>query len=206
MARLSPLKWLARIAELTPQHAKRAEAILDTIPHISNVYSPDAIADAFSPHSTLTTLTPREFKSLAFNLPDDQAQPYVDHYADLIRKGDWVEPPPRLFLDHYVDRMRSRPFEGFSEVPFLDLMLDPASPKVRGQVIGHEGRHRNRVIEQLYSPEEETLVRIRPSVPDFIYGENPGDYSVFTKGRPKFSKGGLNQCHMMGSPSKPNGR
>ena len=204
MAKLSPLTWLARIAELAPQHSKRAEAILDTLPRTSEIYSPGAVAQALSSGDTLTSLSPREFKYLALNLPEDQAAPYVQHYANLLRAGDWVEPPPRLFMEHYLDRMRQRPFDGFEDVPYLDLKLDPTSPR-RGQTIGHEGRHRFRTIDILYGPEEESLVRIRPSVPRFIYSQNPGSsLYVDTLKKNRFAKGGLNQCRTTGSHSKPN--
>lgn len=203
MPRLSPLNWIKKLVELAPEHASRATRIMDELPHTSQLYSPRAVAEALNTSPELTTLNPREFKHLALNLPEDQAAPYVEHYAELLRKGDWVEPAPDLFLEHYLEKQRSRPFEGFSDVPFLDLKLD----QNRGQAIGHEGRHRFRAIDELYGPDEESLVRIRPQIPRFIYSQNPGSIGyVDTLKKRRFAKGGLNQCRTMGSHSKPNGR
>lgn len=195
---LSPLKWIKEAILRAPDQAQRITRVFEELPHVPQTYSPEAVAFATrtTPENELFTLTPGEFRSLAHNLPRDQALPYVNHYQNLISSGDWVDPPPGIFMDHYLERMRKRPFEGFDDLPFLQFRLDPEVPSV-GQVTGHEGRHRNLTLEQLFGPDKEWLVRAIPEynrrdrLPITLYGEDLFSPAIDLSKKRRYASGGI---------------
>lgn len=192
------MAWIDQLLKLAAQKARAIE-LYEKLPHVSEAFSPKAVAyalDETGPNQ-LTALRPSEFKQLAYPLSQEQAAPYVSHYADLLKNRAWSEPPEGLFMEHYLEGVRKEPFEGFSSVPYLRYLQDPTSP-ARGQVTGHEGRHRFLTLDSLFGPDLEWPVRFQgselPKRPYFVYPESGIGSSVDLSSKPRFAQGGLNQC------------
>lgn len=192
---LATLSWIDKARSLVSgaDSIQRISRLYDKQPLIARSYSPEAVSRAieYSQPKQVALLHPGEFKALAFPLDSKMAAPYVKHYKDLLKQQKWVEPDEGLFMDHYLDRMREKPFEGFSDVPFLQYKQDPTS-ELRGQVYGHEGRHRMITLDQLY-PGEKFPVRFQgdlPNRPRFVYPEAPGGVSIDLSGSDRYASGG----------------
>jgi len=192
--------WIDKLLSLTrqtPEHLTRASGLYEELPHIAKAYSPSSVAQAleYAPPGQIMAMRPDQYRSLAQYLPKEQSDPYVAHYAKLLRDREWSEPPPNLFMEHYLNTVRNRPFEGFSDIPFLQYMQDPMS-KIRGQITGHEGRHRNLAIEDVFGPDLEWPVRFSrdplPKSPMLVYPEGPGSSRDLSRNK-RFAQGGLAQ-------------
>lgn len=195
------MSWIDKLRQLTEAaHRSRAEELYERLPHISEVYSPKAVADAveWTPSRDIVAMRPKEFRDLSEYLPREQADPYVAHYRDLVKNKRWVEPQPNLFMEHYLDTVRNRPFEGFSSIPFLQYKQDPTSA-IRGQIMGHEGRHRFLTIEDLFGPDLDWPVRISnthdslPKHPMMVYPQGGMRPAIDLSRKPRFAQGGLVQ-------------
>ena len=199
MPTLPKLEWLAKAVSILGDSAQGGERLknLSQLPKVEKYFSPLAAVNAIrrSDPGQVIALTPEEFLYLAAPLQKSQAQPYINHYKDLISKGDWVDPPPGLFMDHYLESARNRPFEGFSDIPFLEYMQDP-SLATRGQIQGHEGRHRMNVVQEL-DPGIRIPVRISttrdtlPEKPRRVYPETGSGDSLDLTKLPRFADGGI---------------
>ena len=199
MPTLPKLEWLAKAVSILGDSAQGGERLknLSQLPKVEKYFSPLAAVNAIrrSDPGQVIALTPEEFLYLAAPLQKSQAQPYINHYKDLISKGDWVDPLPGLFMDHYLEFARNRPFEGFSDIPFLEYMQDP-SLATRGQIRGHEGRHRMNVVQEL-DPGIRIPVRISttrdtlPEKPRLVYPETGSGDSLDLTKLPRFADGGI---------------
>ena len=193
------MPWVDKLLSLTNQ-PKRAAQLYEELPHVAKAYSPQSVANAleYAPEGQILGMRPQQYRNLAAYLSKEQADPYVAHYADLLKNRAWVEPPKGLFMEHYLDTVRDQPFEGFSSVPFLQYMQDPTS-KIRGQITGHEGRHRNLAVEDVFGPDLEWPVRFSnikdplPKSPLLIYPEGGIGSSHDLSRNKRFAQGGLNQ-------------
>ena len=139
---------------------ERIEKIAKELPIVPSVYSPEALAEraVFAKPNELIAMPPERFLRLAEPIEGEylkQAGPYVEHYKDLIKSGQWVEPQSGLFNKNYLEKQREKPFKGFSDIPYLLAKM--------GQVIGHEGRHRNMAIADLFGSSEPSIVDVRGS-------------------------------------------
>ncbi len=183
---------------------ERLYSMTQDMPHMTEIFSPDAAAELLvrHPEGFVKPLTPGEFRSLAAPLPRDQVEPYIEHYKDLLTQQRWVEPPPGLFQDRYLNQMREKGFEGFEDVPRLWYHpAFPDEPNLSGRITGHEGRHRAYAIEDLYGPDVEMPVGFynpgnTDRVPYFMYPETPDPQDLLYKRsiempRRKYAKGGL---------------
>lgn len=183
---------------------ERLYSMIQDMPHMAEIFSPDAAAELLvrHPDGFVKPLTPGEFRSLATPLPRDQVEPYIEHYKDLLTQQRWVEPPPGLFRDRYLNQMREKGFEGFEDVPRLWYHpAFPDEPNLSGRITGHEGRHRAYAIEDLYGPDVEMPVGFynqgnTDRVPYFMYPETPDPQDLMYKRsiempRRKYANGGL---------------
>ena len=195
------MAWIdTLLRSLSPHNIERAARMYDELPHVQKAYSPRAVANAFewAPLNDIVAMRPRDFRNLSEYLPDEQAAPYVKHYKDLLEQKRWVEPEPGAFMEHYLETVRNQPFEGFSGVPFLQYKQDPTS-KIRGQIMGHEGRHRFRAIEDLFGPDLDWPVRISdthdrlPKSPLMVYPQGGMLPAIDLSRKPRYARGGLVQ-------------
>lgn len=192
---------------------ERIERIAQELPVVPEIFSPQAVAEkaVFAPPNSLVGMSPREFLKTAWPLDTESARPYIEHYKDLIREGKFVDPQPGLFNGRYVEAQRAKEFKGFEDVPFLRYrqMYDDR-PLLSQQAVGHEGRHRNMVISELFGPDTPSLVHMVPGYNqrnlDFISTIYPETESVSDlmyrspielDRRRRYAKGGLAQ-HLEG--------
>lgn len=196
------MAWIDKLLSLVSSpNVGRAGKLYEELPHTQKAYSPQAVANIleWAPQNDIVGLRPREFRELSEYLSREQADPYVAHYKNLLEQRKWVEPPPDLFMEHYLETVRNQPFEGFSSVPFLQYKQDPTSP-IRGQIMGHEGRHRFLTLEDLYGPDLDWPVRISnthdrlPKHPMMVYPQHGLTPSLDLSRKPRFAQGGL--CQM----------
>lgn len=133
-----------------PWYISRGEAILKDNPAVSEVYSPEALAymTTYARPDAIEAMLPRTFHSLAFPLDEQASRDYINHYKDLIRAGEWVEPKAGLFNQWYLDKMASQPYRGFSSIPQLTARTSPNS--MIPYIAEHEGRHRNYALQEIY--------------------------------------------------------
>lgn len=156
-------KWLntARPYVNSEENIARLEQLVRELPHTAEMYAPRALGYALNDPSTqVRGLTPQQFLDLAYPLDTSDAftQSTLAHYRDLTRSGTWQEPTPGIFQERYLEKQRSQPFDGFSDVPFLLMQEGPMSWLTKG----HEGRHRMNVSKELYGSDTPSVVRIRP--------------------------------------------
>lgn len=183
---------------------ERLYSMTQDMPHMAEIFSPDAAAELLvrHPEGFVKPLTPSEFRGLASPLPRDQVEPYIEHYKDLLTQREWVEPPPGLFQERHLQRMREQPFQGFDDVPRLWYQpAFPDDPNLSGRITGHEGRHRAYAIEDLYGPDIEMPVGFynpgdTDRVPFFMYPETRDPQDLIYKRtmempRRKYAEGGL---------------
>lgn len=200
--------WLDKAIALTRRHEgqiPRLERLHQEFPMMADVYSPKAVSDMVlrSPEGSIMGLTPRRFLDIAAPLDRAVADPYVQHYKELLQNRGWVDPQdPNLYTDWYLNKARQTPFEGFDDVPLLiykDLYKD--SPGLAGIISGHEGRHRSHVISDLFGPGTPMPVQLMgdrvPRRPYSVYPEvhDPSRLQYYVprdwSGLNRFRHGGL---------------
>ena len=145
--------------------AERIERIAKELPVVPRIYSPKAVAEkvAFAEPNSLVGMTPRQFEQVAYPLDVDAVRPYIEHYKDLLRVDQFVEPAPGLFTERGLKSMREDGFKGFADIPYLQYrQMHDDAPLLAQRVTGHEGRHRNKAIEELFGPDEPSLVHMMP--------------------------------------------
>lgn len=185
-------KWLNDLHQGLPTDLdkERSIALIKDMPHMAEVYRPQAVARALIGTEQLRGVTPAEFLQLAYPLDyTDDVLDTVEHYKDLVRTGTWQEPRAGLFKDWYLAERRNTPYEGFSDVPFLTMREEPFSWKT----VGHEGRHRMNVLGDLYGMQEPTLTRIKDvtrKYPSIVESEK-GGYGLDLSRTKRYAKGGL---------------
>lgn len=147
--------------------AERIERIAKELPVVPRAFSPRAVAEkaVFAEPNELVGMTPREFLQTAWPLDVEQVRPYIEHYKDLVREDRFVEPPSGLFTERGLQRMREKGFQGYEDIPFLQYrqMYDDR-PLMAQRAVGHEGRHRNVALSELFGPDEPSLVHMIPGV------------------------------------------
>lgn len=151
--------------------AERIERIAKELPITPRIYSPQAVAEkaTFAEPNSLVGMSPRQFEQVAYPLDVEAVRPYIEHYKDLIRADEFVEPAAGLFTPRGLESMREKGFRGFSDVPFLQYrQMHDDAPLLAQRVTGHEGRHRNKAIEELFGPDEPSLVHMLPG-----YNQSP---------------------------------
>lgn len=171
-------KWLDEAIEFARNRrlydageAERIERIAKELPITPRIYSPQAVAEkaTFAEPNSLVGMTPRQFEQVAYPLDVDAVRPYIEHYKDLIRADEFVEPAPGLFTPRGLEAMREKGFKGFSDIPFLRYrQMHDDAPLLAQRVTGHEGRHRNKAIEELFGPDEPSLAHMIPG-----YNQSP---------------------------------
>lgn len=147
--------------------AERIERIAKELPVVPRVFSPQAVAEkaVFADPNSLVGMTPRQFEKTAWPLDVEAVRPYIEHYKDLVRADQFVEPAAGLFTPRGLASMREKGFKGFSDVPFLQYrQMHDDAPMLAQRATGHEGRHRNKAIEELFGPDEPSLVHMIPGV------------------------------------------
>ena len=147
--------------------AERIERIARELPVVPRVFSPQAVAEkaVFADPNSLVGMTPRQFEKTAWPLDVEAVRPYIEHYKDLVRADQFVEPAAGLFTPRGLTSMREKGFNGFSDVPFLQYrQMHDDAPMLAQRATGHEGRHRNKAIEELFGPDEPSLVHMIPGV------------------------------------------
>lgn len=199
-------KWLnaARPYVNSDENMARLEKLVKDMPHTAEMYAPRALGYALNdPATQMRGLTPKQFLDLAYPLDtsDEFTQNTLAHYRDLTRSGNWQEPAPGIFQERYLASQRAKPYEGFSDAPFLTVQEDPMSWLVKG----HEGRHRMNVSQDLYGTDTPSIVRIRPYGSGKLTRKLPSivepEVSELTGTRPwvdlsrtpRYARGGLNQ-------------
>lgn len=192
--------WIDELLKLSqlPQQSKRAARMYEELPQIAKAYTPESVAQAleYANEGQIMAMRPQQFRELSLYLPKEQSDPYVAHYAQLLKDGQWSEPPDGLFMEHYLNTIRNKPFNGFSDVPFLQYKQDPTS-KIRGQIVGHEGRHRNLAVEDVFGPDLEWPVRFSkakdrlPASPMLVYPEGGIKGAVDLSRNKRYAGGGL---------------
>lgn len=193
-------KWLDQVLRrVQPEDAERVENIVRDMPHTAEIYTPEAVSRAVDSAAQLRGTTPDQFLELAYPLGelDEFSEGLVKHYADLVRGGKWSEPGPDLFKDHYLERQRRTPFEGFSDVPFLQMQENPMS----WLTTGHEGRHRNVVLQELYGEDTPQLTRflkeydsekpLKIKYPHIVESEEGYGGTLDLSRTKRYAKGGL---------------
>ena len=189
-------------------HPERIERILAELPHTADVFSPTAVAEAAmgaSPNQIMG-LKPSEFKQLAAPLDADMVRPYIDHYKRLVQSREF-QPNSDLFTEYANKRWSEKPFEGFSDVPFLQYANRwPDRPGLSGRIMGHEGRHRMLTIGELFGDDLRWPVQVMgektdalPRFPFSVYPQVTEDMLYYTSPmdltrRPRFARGGLACC------------
>lgn len=145
--------------------AERIERIAKELPVVPRVFSPKAVAEkaTFAEPNSLVGMTPRQFEQVAWPLDVESVRPYIEHYKDLVRADQFVEPAEGLFTPRGLKSMREDGFKGFADIPFLQYrQMHDDMPLLAQRVTGHEGRHRNKAIEELFGPDEPSLVHMMP--------------------------------------------
>lgn len=123
---------------------QRAERLFDTVPNVENQYQEQALVRALSnPDALLTPFEPGRFQELAAK----------------IRPHNGLQLPVLPEKFHSLRRAVSEPeFQGFDELPFLVMMKDMQNSNGL-RTMGHEGRHRNVVLDkELQQPK--TLIEL----------------------------------------------
>ena len=120
---------------------RRVERAADEIPRLGELYSQDALREAFSGDNAraLMTLKPSEFEKYAIPLEDNLRDESVKNIANLIgirHKG------------------------GFDSVPYFEVNKEEQGLPLLPFISGHEGRHRNRALSA--AGEEAGLVQFLP--------------------------------------------
>ena len=195
-------KWFDEVARTArPENEGRLKQILADMPYTSNIYAPRAVARALDGGEQLRGVTPDEFLELAYPLemrPD--ARDLVEHYRRLVADGEWSTPPQGIFQQSYIDHQRVTPFEGYSDVPFLQMKELPMST---WKTTGHEGRHRNLALRKLYgdNPQLTRFLReydsenpLTTKFPSFVHPEVDEGYTLDLSNTRRYKKGGLTQC------------
>lgn len=187
----------------SPETLKRARSIVEAMPQVAEVYSPDAVGRAatYSPPRQLTTATPRQFLELAHPLDiDAETRRLLDYYKDTVQAGENLPPPKDMFSGWYEQELKDRvgkPYMGFSDIPYLDLRKVPGSTVP--QIKGHEGRHRNQVLSELYGKDVPFLLRWYdgayslplPDNPTTLIRNEPSTAMEFFRPAARFAGGGL---------------
>jgi hypothetical protein len=109
--------------------AKRVERAADEIPNLEKLYTLDALRSAFSGDNAraLMTLKPSEFEKYAAPLLTNLSQQSNDNIANL---------------------KAIQNVGGFSDVPFFLVNKELAGSTGLPWITGHEGRHRNRAMDE----------------------------------------------------------
>lgn len=120
---------------------RRVQRAADEIPRLGELYSQDALREAFSGDNAraLMTLKPSEFEKYAIPLEDNLRDESVKNIANLIgirHKG------------------------GFDSVPYFEVNKEEQGLPLLPFISGHEGRHRNRALSA--AGEEAGLVQFLP--------------------------------------------
>ena len=129
---------------------KRLQRAADEIPGLENMYTLQALKEAFGGDNAkaLMTMDPADFERFAEELgrfADENATKYT-------KSGE------RLPFNQYLDHL-AKITGGFSDVPYLEI--NKRKPEYLPNISGHEGRHRSRALTN--KGVQKSLVRLLPS-------------------------------------------
>lgn len=178
---LSIIDQLAKLLGKNEPNMARAERLVREMPQATEVFAPSTLARALknTPEGNLVGITPQEFRMLAVEpgnmLNPEQVEKYYQH---LRTQGNYLP---------------SMPFFAVEDVP-----------DEFAYILGHDGRHRNRALGQLYGEDipfpvklerylnsQRSPGRIESST---LAGEGNEDDFIELMNRPRFKQGGLAQC------------
>ena len=151
-----------KVEVLTPEYLKKLKNLGNEFPEGFRQYEPkvlhQVIDDSAKGYSDIAVMNPEDFRMLASRNIESQIQ----------QEADWLAANPNEVIDDInterlakIDRYAEM-FEGgelFDEVPWLSVQTN-ISPDI-AQIIGHEGRHRERALRKLGA--DASLVRLIPS-------------------------------------------
>ena len=142
---------------------RRVERAADEIPNLEKLYTPQALADAFSGDNAraLMTMNPANFEKYAAPIGDsfklDIYQP--EQGRRLQTRGEGLLPP--ITGDEYIKHLAQiKQQGGFSDIPYLNVNKEEQGLPDYPFISGHEGRHRNRAMAA--SGEQAGLVQFLP--------------------------------------------
>jgi hypothetical protein len=136
---------------------RRIERAADEIPNLERMFQEDALREAFTGDNAgaVVTMNPADFERYAIELAKRTS--VGPKAAEAARQGDIDK--MTVPTDNYINYLQGLE-DGFSDVPYLNLTKDEVGLPTIPQVIGHEGRHRNRALAD--KGEKSTLVKINP--------------------------------------------
>lgn len=141
---LSQIARMLRAEKIGRPDAKRLERAFDQVPGLENRFTDDALWNVIGNQNPFAVYRPSDFRRAAHPISSRRMQDHVNMLADLMRKGVSLDDVPRLEVGPRVNRVSGKLVPGELEVA------------------GHEGRHRNRAMEQLEM--DRSLMALRPLV------------------------------------------
>jgi hypothetical protein len=126
---------------------RRLQRVLDEIPGIERMYSPEALKRALTGDNAqaLMTMSPADFEKFALRLGSEEDE---SAYEGGMSRSD--------YLGKLAKIARTK---GFDSVPFLEV--GRRKPHYLPSIEGHEGRHRSRALAGMNVPK--ALVRLLPT-------------------------------------------
>jgi hypothetical protein len=134
---------------------KRLQRAADEIPGLENMYTLQALKEAFGGDNAkaLMTMNPADFERFAVRLfsdPDTRED-------EMNEKMEYVRGLPPMTHHEYIKYL-AKIKGGFADVPFLEVHK---RPEYLPNISGHEGRHRSRAFVEKGA--KKSLVRLLPS-------------------------------------------
>jgi len=132
--------------------ARRVERAADEIPNLEKMYKEDALKEAFTGDNArgVMTMNPAEFEM--YSAPLDPRF-MSEHSTRYTTSGERLAYPD--YMKDYLPNVGA-----FSDVPYLNLFKDEVGLPTKASIIGHEGRHRNRVLTD--KGQTAALVQVNP--------------------------------------------
>jgi len=132
--------------------ARRVERAADEIPNLERMYQEDALKEAFTGDNArgVMTMNPADFEKYSAPLDPRFMDKNSTRYTT---SGERLAYPD--YMKDYLPNVGP-----FSDVPYLNLFKDEVGLPTKASIIGHEGRHRNRVLAD--KGETSALVQVNP--------------------------------------------
>ena len=134
---------------------KRLQRAADEIPGLENMYTLQALKEAFGGDNAkaLMTMNPADFEKFAVRLFSDP-DTREEEMEERIERGQGLPPMSHHEYIKHLAKIKG----GFADVPFLEVNK---RPEYLPNISGHEGRHRSRAM--VTKGAQKSLVRLLPS-------------------------------------------
>jgi hypothetical protein len=138
--------------------SRRVERAADEVPNLEKMYQQEALQQAFTGDNAkaLMTMNPADFEKYA--IPLEKRIRMGPKAKELALRGEidkYTVPTDELIK--YLANLN----DGFQHLPYLNIFKDELGLPVRPNIVGHEGRHRNRALAE--RGETSGLVQLNPS-------------------------------------------